>query len=70
MFAYPGRLGPVGHWSFSPGDRTGADDVREIWWDPTAISTYNGKEGAYIGVGNKRYLPGQIPGGAPGKPKP
>ena len=70
MFAYPPKMGDVGRWSFAPGDRTGADDVREIYWDPEAISEYNGEQGAYIGVSNERYLPGQIPEGDPGKPKP
>jgi hypothetical protein len=70
MFNYPGKMGPVGRWSFGPGNRTGADDVREIFWDPNAISGYNGKQGAYIGTGGDRWLPGRIPAGEPGKPKP
>ena len=56
------RPGPFGLWDFGPGDRTAANDVREIYWDPGAISTYNGKQGAYIGA-NKgaRFQTGQIP---------
>jgi hypothetical protein len=67
MFAYPPKLGPVGLWKFGKGDRTAANDVREIYWDPNAISTYNGKNGAYIG-GKDRWESGKIPGGDPGKP--
>jgi hypothetical protein len=43
MSRYPGRLGPAGFWSFGPSDHTSADDVREIYWDPNAISHYNSK---------------------------
>ena len=69
MFAYPPHLGPVGLWKFSKGDRTAANDVREIYWDPNAISEYNGKNGAYIGTSAQRWETGQIPAGDPGKPK-
>jgi hypothetical protein len=68
MFAYPPKLGPVGLWKFGPGDRTAANDVREIYWDPSAISTYNGKAGSYLGTSKERWQPGQIPPGNPGKP--
>jgi hypothetical protein len=69
MFAYPPKLGPVGLWKFGPGDRTAANDVREIYWDPAAISAYNGKNGAYLGTSDERWQSGQIPVGAPGKPQ-
>lgn len=69
MFAYPPHLGPVGLWKFSKGDRTAANDVREIYWDPKAISEYNGKNGAYLGTSDQRWEAGQIPAGDPGKPK-
>ena len=68
MFAYPPKLGPVGLWKFGTGDRTAANDVREIYWDPNAISTYNGKPGSYLGTSNERWQTGQIPPGDPGKP--
>jgi len=69
MFAYPAKTGPFGLWKFGPGDRTAANDVREIYWDAGAVSTYNGKNGAYIGANNgARFQKGQIPGGAPGRP--
>jgi hypothetical protein len=69
MFAYPAKSGPFGLWKFGPGDRTAANDVREIYWDAKAISTYNGKNGAYIGANDgARYQKGQIPGGPPGRP--
>jgi hypothetical protein len=69
MFAYPPKLGAVGLWKFGPGDRTAANDVREIYWDPSAISTYNGKAGSYLGTSRERWQPGQIPPGDPGKPR-
>ncbi len=69
MFAYPAKLGPVGRWGFAPHDYTAADDVREIYWDPAATSTYNGKQGAYIDPQKgTRWLPGAIPAGEPNIP--
>jgi hypothetical protein len=69
MFAYPSRLGPIGNWGFKAHDYTAADDVREIFWDPTATSNYNGKRGAYIDPQKgTRWLPGTIPGGEPNIP--
>jgi len=69
MFSYPERLGPVGLWKFGPGDRTAANDVREIYWDPNAVSSYNAKQGAYKGTSNERWETGQIPTSPPGVPK-
>lgn len=69
MFAYPPKLGPFGLWKFGPGDRTAANDVREIYFDPNATSAFNGKKGAYVGTSGDRWESGQIPGGDPGKPK-
>jgi hypothetical protein len=69
MFNYPAKTGPFGLWEFGVGDRTAANDVREIFWDPGAISTYNGKTGAYIGANEgKRFQKGQIPDAEPGRP--
>lgn len=64
MFAYPGGLGPLGSWKFGPGDYSGTDDVREIWWDPNRISVQNNKPGAWVQLNDgARYLPGQMPAG-------
>ncbi len=68
MFNYPARSGPVGLWKFGPGDRTAANDAREIFWDPDAISPYNGKQGTYKGTSDQRWEFGQIPAGDPGVP--
>jgi hypothetical protein len=68
MFAYPEKLGPVGLWKFGPGDRTAANDVREIFFDPNATSTFNGKKGAYVGTSGERWQAGGIPAGNPGRP--
>lgn len=48
MFAYPERYGPAGLWSFGPEDHTPMDDFHEMYWDPDAISTYNGRPGAWV----------------------
>jgi hypothetical protein len=67
MFAYPKKLGPAGLWGYGPGDYTPQDDVREIYWDPAAISSYNSKPGAWVNPNpGARYGQGQIP---PGQPK-
>jgi hypothetical protein len=68
MFSYQPKLGPVGLWKFAKGDRTAANDVREIYFDPNATSTYNGKKGAYLGTSKERWEPGKVPTGNPGKP--
>ena len=68
MFNYPEKVGPVGLWKFGPGDRTAANDVREIYFDINAISPYNGKKGAYIGTTKERWQGGQIPSGDPAVP--
>jgi hypothetical protein len=65
MFSYPGKLGPAGYWSFADHDYTCADDVREIYWDPNATSTYNQKQGAFVETDHQRYRQGQIPAGSP-----
>lgn len=57
MFSYPGGQGPLGHWSFGPGDFTPTDDYREIWWDPEKISPQNNKPGAWVQIGGgKRWF--------------
>ena len=69
MAAYPAKSGPIGLWKFGPGDRTAANDVREIYWDAGAISTYNSKKGAYIGANDgARFQRGQIPDAQPDRP--
>ena len=69
MYDYPPRSGPLGLWDFGPGDHTTADDVREIYWDPNAVSSYNFQPGAYIGVNrSQRYLRDQLPSGPFPKP--
>ena len=51
-------------------DYTAADDVREIYWDPNATSTYNQKQGAFVETDHQRYRQGQIPAGPPQIPVP
>jgi hypothetical protein len=68
MFNYPARLGPVGLWKFGPGDRTAANDIREIYFDINAVSPFNGKNGSYISTSGERWEGGQIPAGDPAIP--
>ncbi len=70
MFAYPRKLGPAGSWGFGDHDYTTADDVREICWDPNAVSNYNQKQGAFVETDHKRYRQGEIPPGPPQVPVP
>ncbi|MEY2435086.1 MAG: hypothetical protein QOC92_4811 [Acidimicrobiaceae bacterium] len=65
MFAYPRKLGPAGSWGFGEHDYTTADDGREICWDPSAVSNYNQKKGAFVETDHARYAKGTIPGGDP-----
>jgi hypothetical protein len=71
MFHYPSQLGPFGLWQFPRGHYTPAADVREIYWNPNAISPANGKPGAWVdpkpGV---RYTDGLAPKGPPPFPPP
>jgi hypothetical protein len=69
MFRYPPKLGPAGFWVFGPSDYTAANDVREIYWNPNATSTYNGKKGAYIEpTPGLRWKINEIPAGDPNIP--
>lgn len=74
MYNYEPKLGPVGLWDFGPGDHTSADDVREIYWDRAATSSYNGQDGTYVGLDlnndgqDDRYRKDQLPSGRFPKP--
>src|SRR3546814_17875145 len=69
MFAYPPKSGPFGLWKFGPGVRTAANDVREIYWDPGSIATYNGQAGPSHGAHERAPFPrGHIPDGPPTRP--
>jgi hypothetical protein len=66
MFAYPKKLGPAGLWGYGPGDYTPQDDVREIYWNPTQPSPYNGKPGTWVDPNpGQRYPKGNITPGDP-----
>lgn len=67
MRAYPGGTGPAGTWAYPDGEFSPYRDAREIWWDPTGRSAFNGAEGRYAST-NKRYKPGRWPTG-PAAPK-
>ena len=70
MFHYPGAVGPLGHWSWSPNDFTAVDDAREIYYDPKAISPFDNQPGRYVAPdGDKRYR-GVWPTKAPPAPIP
>ena len=72
MFAYPPRLGPAGLWGFSSTQYTTPNDFREVCWDPSAISPYNAKQGAYTQGANNgaRWTASSVPPGPPGCPIP
>jgi hypothetical protein len=72
MFTYHDRLGPAGLWGFGPQDYTPMDDYHEIYWDPTKISNYNSKPGAWVDPApGKRYRHGanEMKPGPPAIPK-
>lgn len=64
LFAYPGGAGHAGSWDFSLGHYTPVTDIREIWWDPAAISAFNGEAGTYADNG-ERYAQEDVPEGDP-----
>ena len=64
MFSYPGGSGDAGTWGFGPGHYTPTQDFREIWWEPSRISTFNDHPGTYVSSGT-RYRLGQVPAGDP-----
>ena len=64
LFAYPGGAGHAGTWDFSLGHYTPVTDIREIWWDPGAISAFNGEAGTYADNG-ERYAQEDVPEGDP-----
>jgi hypothetical protein len=64
MFAFPERTGVAGTWDWGPGHYSPVRDIREIWWDPDAISPFNGQPGSYVDNG-QRYRTGEIPAGDP-----
>ena len=46
---------------FGPDDYTAISDFREVYWDPTARSAIDGKNGAYVALnGGRRYAGGQL----------
>jgi hypothetical protein len=62
---YPGGSGQAGSWLFPPANPyTPNVDGRIVWWDPDAVSNYNGQRGSYRDNG-QRYPIGGIPEGPP-----
>ena len=54
---------------FAPGKYTWISDARELYWDASATSEFDGKPGAYIGLnGGERYTQGQWTAGEPNLP--
>jgi hypothetical protein len=64
LFAFPASEGQAGAWDWSPGHYTPVADIREIWWDPDAISPFNDKPGTYADAG-ERWRQEDIPEGEP-----
>jgi hypothetical protein len=59
-----GGAGRVPLYKWAADDYTGVDDIKEVYWDPTATSAVDGSTGAYVAVGgDKRYQLGQLTAG-------
>ena len=57
LFRYPPTGGETGVWSFGPGDYTGTNDAREIFYDPNTVSPFNFEKGRYVKtLGGNRYI--------------
>lgn len=51
---------------FGRGDYTAGSDQKQCYWDPNAISTIDGKQGAYVPLDKgRRYRPGEWTRGEP-----
>ena len=49
---------------FGPGDYTGIEDAREVYWDSAATSRIDGQPGAYVSINNgRRWTLGSWPAG-------
>jgi hypothetical protein len=57
-------VGDAGRWGFAAGRYTAPEDSRIIWWNPRAVSLYNGGSGAYED-NRHRYAIGGFPAGKP-----
>jgi hypothetical protein len=64
LFAFPAASGPAGRWDFSPEHYTPVTDLREVWWDPEAVSPFNGQPGTWVDAGT-RWNDGDYPSGDP-----
>jgi Periplasmic binding protein len=64
LFAYPPATGQTGLWDFGEGQYTPVRDIREIWFDPDAVSAFNDQKGSYVDNGI-RWPQGEIPEGDP-----
>jgi hypothetical protein len=46
---------------FGPNDYNAISDIREVYWDRNAVSTIDGKQGAYVDMnGGRRYALGEL----------
>ncbi len=55
--------------AFGPGDYTGYEDAKEVYWDANARSKVDGEAGAFVPLnGGKRYRLGQWGSGLAGIP--
>lgn len=64
LFSYPKNTGPAGTWDYLAGYYTPVIDLREVWWDPDAMSSFNGRPGSYASTGD-RFPIDEIPDGQP-----
>ena len=67
LFSYGGGNGEYGPWSFSEngaGQWTPQHQFRYEWWNPNAISGFDGEKGTWV-IGARWYTASQVPSGPP-----
>jgi hypothetical protein len=67
LFSYPGGDGEYGPWTFDvngTGYFTPQHEFRFEWWNPDAVSTFDGEQGTWV-AGTQWYTQADVPNGPP-----
>lgn len=57
MFSLPtSGLGQLGTWTHGNGDYTPPSNTQLEWWNPAAVSNFNGKKGAWVPCGHGQWV--------------
>jgi hypothetical protein len=67
IFDYPGGNGEYGPWKFTEngaGTWTPQHEFRYEWWDPNAVSPFDGEKGTWV-IGTTWYTTSTVPSGPP-----